>query len=314
MSEQPSSRNQDTDDLVYQFAISPSAWYAARGSGLYCSTDQGASWAPAYTSLGAESSLTTLAVATATGPGGAPLVFAGLSGGLLRSANGGEAWELVSLPAPAPIVTALAASPDFVHDGRLFAGTMGDGVLIYSNAGRDWAMWNFGLLDTSVLCLAVAPGFAEEQAMFVGVPSGLFRSSNGGRSWREVELPIGYAAVLCLALSPGFAHDGLIYAGTEQHGLVRSADRGQSWQRLGEAILTEPINSVLLGPRFPDQPELLILHGERLLYSADGGDSWDAWRPERLADLEITAVAAPHGFDAGAAVLVGMADGQVGLV
>src|SRR5439155_12900187 len=133
--------------------------------------------------------------------------------------------------------------------------------------------------------------------------SGLFRSANGGRSWREVELPIGYEAVLGLALSPRFAEDGLLYAGTEQYGLLRSADRGQSWRRLGEGVLADPINSIVLGARFPERPELLVLHGERLLYSADGGDTWEAWRDDRLADLEITAVAAPQGFGDGAAVL-----------
>jgi photosystem II stability/assembly factor-like uncharacterized protein len=314
MIEQTSSQPLDTDDLVYQFAIGRSSWYAARGSGLYRSADRGASWAPAYTSLGADSPLTTLAVATVSGPSQAPLVFAGLSGGMLRSADGGVSWELAALPSPAPIFTALITSPDFDNDGRMFAGTMGDGVLIYSNAGRDWTMWNFGLLDANVLSLAVSPAYAEDQTLFVGVPSGLFRSANGGRSWREVDLPVGYAAVLSLALSPRFTEDGVVYAGTEQHGLLRSADRGASWQRLGEDALIEPINSVLLGPHFPEQPELVILHGEHLLYSADGGDTWEAWRAERLADLEITAVAAPHGFDLGATVLVGLASGQIRLV
>jgi photosystem II stability/assembly factor-like uncharacterized protein len=306
--------SQLADDLVYQFALGRSAWYAACGSGLYRSADRGASWAPAYASLGAEDPLTTLAVAAATGPAQAPLVFAGLSGALLRSADAGDSWEVGSIPAPAPIVTALVASPDFARDGRLFAGTMGDGVLIYSNAGRDWVMWNFGLLDANVLCLAVSPGYAEDQTLFAGVPSGMFRSLNGGRSWREVDLPIGYEAVLCLALAPSFVEDGVIYAGTERQGLLRSDDRGQTWQRLGQAALTEPINSLIVGPRFPEQPELLILQGEHLLYSADGGASWQPWRPDQLAELEITAVAAPHGLDAGAAVLVGLVGGQIRLV
>ena len=70
----------------------------------------------------------------------------------------------------------------------------------------------------------------------------------------------------------------------------------------------------LTGTHFPERHELLVLHGERLLYSADGGETWEDWRAERLADLEITAVAAPQGFDDGAAVLVGLAGGQVRLV
>jgi photosystem II stability/assembly factor-like uncharacterized protein len=314
MSQPSSSQSEQTEDLVYQFAVGPAAWYAACGSGLYRSSDRGAAWELAYTSLGATSPLTTLAVAAVAGRAGAPLVFAGLSGGLLRSVDDGQLWERAPLPSPAPIFTALIPSPDFARDGLLFAGTIGDGVLIYSDAGRDWSMWNFGLLDTNVLCLAVSPAYAADQTIFAGVSSGLFRSANGARSWREVELPTGYEAVLSLALSPRFADDGLLFAGTEQQGLLRSDDRGQSWQHLGEGVLSEPINSIALGARFPERPELLVLHGERLLYSADGGGTWQAWRDAQLAALEITAVATPQGFDADAAVLVGLAGGEIRLV
>ena len=298
-------------DLVYQFAIAPFGWYAACAAGLYRSIDHGASWQPAYASLGLSDALATLAVAAASGPEAEPFVFAGLSGGLLRSADGGGSWELMPQPAPAPVISALVPSPDFARDGRLFAATMEDGVVLYTDYGRQWALWNFGLLDTNTLCLAVSPAYADDQTLFVGVQSGLFRSTNGGRSWREIDLPIGYAAVLCLALSPRFAQDGWIYAGTEEHGLLRSTDRGRSWQRVGEAVLTEPINSIVLGSQFPEKPELLVLHGAELLVSADGGDSWGAWRADRLAGLEITAVAAPHGFAAGAPVLIGLAGGAI---
>lgn len=301
----------DNDDLVYQFTAAPSGWYAARASGLYISIDQGASWRLAYASLGIEADLTTLAVAAATGLDQSQLVFAGLSGELLRSADGGATWELAPKPSPAPVFTALALSPDFARDGRLFAGTMEDGVLIYQNYGRDWAMWNVGLLDTNILCLAVSPAYAEDQTLFAGVQSGLFRSANGGRSWREVDLPVGYTAVLSLALSPSFAADGTLYAGTEDQGLLRSIDRGRSWQLLGEEIWTEPINSILLGPDFFTRPALLVLHGGSLLHSADGGDTWAAWGDTRLAGQDVTAVLAPEGFLDGAPVLVGLAGGAI---
>src|SRR6266536_2651175 len=100
MSMQDTRSGDTTDDLVYQFATAPSGWYAARASGLYRSDDGGASWQLAYESLGAESALATLAVATATGQDQSPLVFAGLSGELLRSADGGNSWELAPKPSP----------------------------------------------------------------------------------------------------------------------------------------------------------------------------------------------------------------------
>jgi photosystem II stability/assembly factor-like uncharacterized protein len=311
MSTHDSPSGDNNDDLVYQLAAAPSGWYAARATGLYRSTDHGASWRLAYESLGLEDDLTTLAVAAATGPDQSRLVFAGLSGELLRSADGGATWELAPKPSPAPVFTALAPSPDFARDGILFAGTMEDGVLIYQDYGRDWAMWNFGLLDSNVLCLAVSPAYASDQTLFAGVQSGLFRSATGGRSWREVDLPVGYTAVLCLALSPGFAQDGTLYAGTEDQGLLRSTDGGRTWQPLGAEVWSEPINSILLGPDFPAKPELLVLHGGGLLHSADGGDTWAAWRGERLAGQDVTAVLAPRGFGEGAPVVVGLAGGEI---
>jgi photosystem II stability/assembly factor-like uncharacterized protein len=297
-------------DLVYQFTAAASGWYAARASGLYRSIDQGVSWQPAYASLGIEGDLTTLAVA-ASGSEQSQFVFAGLSGELLRSTDSGDTWELAPKPAPAPVFTALAPSPDFARDGRLFAGTMEDGVLTYLDYGRNWALWNMGLLDGNILCLAVSPAYTEDQTLFAGVQSGLFRSSNGGRSWREVDLPIGYTAVLSLAISPNFARDGTLYAGTEDHGLLRSTDRGRNWQPLGERTWTEPINSVLLGPEFAQKPELLVLHGGSLLHSADGGSTWVPWREEQLAGQDVTAVLAPHGFGAGTPVVVGLGNGDI---
>jgi photosystem II stability/assembly factor-like uncharacterized protein len=127
-------------------------------------------------------------------------------------------------------------------------------------------------------------------------------------------LPIGYAAVLCVALSPGFADDGVIFAGTEEHGLLRSADGGRSWAPAGTGVWSEAINSVVLDGRDRSQPELLVLHGSQLLHSADGGTSWESWRTDRLAGHEITAVLAPLGFADDAPILIGLTGGAIMLV
>jgi photosystem II stability/assembly factor-like uncharacterized protein len=309
-----SKDNTNPNDIVYQFAVGPAGWYAARASGLYRSEDGGAAWIMAYESLGAAEPLATLAIATAEGPGSSPLVFAGLSGGLLRSQDGGATWAIASIPAPAPIFTALAPSPDFTRDGLLFAGTMEDGVLIYQEHGRDWASWNFGLLDTNVLCLAISPAYAEDHTLFAGVQSGLMRSTNGGRSWHEIDLPGGYTAVLSLALSPTYAADGLIYAGTEDQGLLRSHDGGRSWEPVAPGTWSQPVNSIVLGAGDSGAASLLALHGGTLLHSADGGAHWAGWRAERLAGAEVTTVLAPAGLASGAPVLVGLAGGGIMIV
>ena len=313
MNSEASPIDSDSNDYVYQFTTSPVGWYAACGSGLYRSTDKGASWKSAYVSLEFQGPLLTLCVAAPTGPDEHPYVFAGLNGGLLRSTDGGETWESALQPSPSPIFSSLAPSPDFAQDGTLFAGTLGCGVLIYKSHGSQLSMWNFGLLDHDILCLGVSPNFIEDHTIFAGAQSGLFLSTNSGRSWTDIDLPVGYEPVLCLVISPDFAKDDLLYAGTESKGILCSSDYGKEWELLGEGVLTKPINSILLGPQFPKTPDLLIVHGDDPLFSSDGGHSWEPWRNDSLGRLDVSAILAQEGFGDGVLAAVGLFDGGIRL-
>ena len=298
-------------DYVYKLVGCGRNFFAARNSGLYRTDDGGQTWQMVYQSLGPSEPVPTLTVAISPNFEHDPRIFAGLSGGLLRSLNGGQAWESIPLPAPPPVISALELSPNFEQDGIVFAATLEDGVLFSADRGHRFGAWNFGLLDLSILCLAISPDFAKDETVFVGTQTGVFRSTNGGRAWREVDLPVGYEAVLSFALSPDFARDGILFAGTETQGLLLSTDAGESWRRLGEDVFTEAINAIDLTPNFSVRPEILVLHSGTLLHSTDRGATWTLWRENILGDEDVTAILAPHDFDAGAFVLVGLADGNV---
>jgi len=298
-------------DYVYQLAGRGRTFFAARNSGLYRSDDGGQNWQTAYQSLELSEPLPTLTVALPPDFEHDPRLFAGLSGGIFRSLNGGQAWESIPLPPPPPVISALQLSPNFEQDGIVFGATLEDGVLFSSDRGFHFGAWNFGLLDLNILCLAISPSFARDETVFVGAQSGIFRSTNGGRAWREVDLPVGYEAVLCLALSPDFAHDGILLAGTETQGLLLSADAGEIWQRMGADVFTEAVNAICLAPDFSSRPEILALHAGTLFHSTDRGETWSPWRENILADEDVASILAPQGFDAGALVLVGMANGTV---
>lgn len=298
-------------DYVYKLVGCGRTFFAARNSGLYRTEDGGLAWQMAYQSLDLSEPLPTLTVAIAADFEHDPRVFAGLSGGILRSLNGGQVWENVPLPPPPPVISTLELSPNFEQDGIVFAATLEDGVLFSADRGHHFGAWNFGLLDLNILFLAISPDFAQDETVFVGTQSGIFRSTNGGRAWREVDLPVGYEAVLSLALSPDFARDSILLAGTELQGLLLSTDSGESWRRLGADVFTEAINAVQLAPDFSARPEILALHAGTLLHSADRGETWNLWREDILADQQVTAILAPHGFDPGALVLVGLLNGNV---
>jgi photosystem II stability/assembly factor-like uncharacterized protein len=188
---------------------------------------------------------------------------------------------------------------------------MEDGVFRSANRGDRWSAWNFGLLDLNVISLVISPSFVEDETLYLGAETGIFRSTNGGRAWREVDLPVGFEPILSMALSPNFKADRLLFAGTESHGLFRSDDGGESWTRLGEDQIAGTVNSIVLGTEFPAKPELLVVAGDRLVVSRDGGQSWSPWGAGQIFEDGVASVAAPAGLGPDAPIFVGLVSGKI---
>jgi photosystem II stability/assembly factor-like uncharacterized protein len=308
------------EEVIYSFAAPPGydlaensglPCYAASSTGLLISLDIGRTWQSGYDSLELENPLPTPAVAVSPNFKSDRTVVAGIPGGVLRSIDSGQNWELKAFSTPPPLVSALVISPDYVEDGILLAGTTEDGIYRSSDHGFHWSAWNFGLLDLNVLCMAISPDFSKDETVFLGVDSGIFLSKNGGRAWKEVNLPVGFDPTLSLEPSPNFAQDGTLYAGTETKGLLVSTDRGKIWDQVGTRTFTEPINAIILAPDFPQDPHLLILLENTILASYDGGQSWQNWREDQLSDLIVTSIFAPKGFREGTHVLIGTLGGRI---
>lgn len=310
------SADDQSQDIVYSLAPSPSfardsICFAGCRSGLLRSDDGGITWRSTYDALNLHAPLVTTAVTVSPAFDSDHSVFAGVPGGILRSLNGGESWYFAELPSPPPMISALAASPDFSKDGTLLAGTVEDGIYCSVDRGARWSAWNFGLLDLSVLCVAISPNFAEDETVLVGTDCGIFHSTNGGRAWREVAFPTEFAPVLSLALSPAYVQDGTVWAGTESCGLFRSKDKGQTWTRAGEGVVTDAVNAIVVSPEFPAKPHLLAMLSRALLVSRDAGRSWSNWSDSLALEQGMTCLAAPQGLDPGAPLLVGFAEGGV---
>lgn len=305
-------------DVVYALAA-PATFardgvcFAARAAGLHRSTDGGATWQPAYGSLGLIDELATPAVAVSPDFAADHTVFAGVAGAILRSYDAGATWYFSMLPSPPPVVSCLTVSSDYMRDGVIFAGTMEDGVFRSSDRGDHWVRWNFGLLDLHVLALALSPNFAQDETLFVGTESGIFRSTNGGRAWREVSFPADLAPVLSLAISPDFKQDGVLFAGAESDGLWVTHDRGRTWTRLGEGALDGSVNAILLERGASDASALTLLavSSAGIFTSQDGGGSWTEFVADVPEDEAVVAVSAPAGLRPGAALLLGLSNGAV---
>jgi photosystem II stability/assembly factor-like uncharacterized protein len=97
-------------------------------------------------------------------------------------------------------------------------------------------------------------------------------------------------------------------AGTETQGLLLSTDAGESWQRVGADLFSEAVNAIHL---FGFSAGNSCLHAGTLFHSTDRGETWIPWRENVLGDEDVASILAPQGFDAGALVLVGLANGTV---
>lgn len=83
--------------------------------------------------------------------------------------------------------------------------------------------------------------------------------------------------------------------------------------RLGEEMIVDSVNEIVLSPEYPVRPDILVMLSTALLVSRDGGQSWSDWKTDLSDELNegVTAVAAPRGLAPDAPLLVGLAGGDV---
>jgi photosystem II stability/assembly factor-like uncharacterized protein len=181
-------------------------------------------------------------------------------------------------------VTALAS-----HQGAIFAGTT-EGILRSQDLGETWQSRNTGLAINHIRWMQAHP---IGPVLLAGTePAAIFISHDAGKTWR----PCPEVADLrdengwYLPYSPragcvrGFAYHGSrVYAAVEQGGVLRSDDRGETWQLvagctgdpkapLDPGFIHVDVHSVAVHPASPDL--VIAPTGGGLYRSTDGGATW----------------------------------------
>lgn len=253
-----------SNTMISAVAVLPDCIYAATDQGLWVTRDRGIRWENALASLGKLEPFAVTSVISAVEKKGSPVVVAGVSGGFLRSEDGGRTWNFIALPSPQPLVTALTADANQV----LYAGTALDGIFISKDSGKSWERWNFGLLDWHVFTIAASNGADGSQLVCAGTETGVFYSRNQGRTWLESDFPIDVGAVLALSACSRLSGD-LVIAATETGRIYRSLDQGKTWERCADEGFEGEINPVVLS-----SDQSIAANQGQLLHSRDGGLHW----------------------------------------
>jgi len=185
--------------------------------------------------------------------------------GLIKSTDGGRTWEQVATILDPPVdFHAMSVSKS---NPKVIIGfdSANRGLFKTIDAGLNWQK-----LDPPdyVSSLAISP--IDPNVVFAGAGNGIYRSSDGANTWTHIE---ALKESLILALT--FDEEGILYASTEQLGLSRSFDLGQTWEKVSSPNLT--IMSIAVDA----QNKILYIAGyvpdgfQEVYKSSDDGSTWD---------------------------------------
>ena len=203
------------------------------------------------------------------------MLFAATGDGVVRLEGRGPEWS-------ATATAARGGAQCLAWDGTrgvLYAGRRGAGLERTADGGRTWD--DCALPQPDVYAVAVS---AADGALYAGTePSRLFRSDDAGASWTALdallELPSRptwsfpprpwTSHVRWIAPSP---HEpAVLLAGIELGGLMRSADRGETWEDHRPGAQRD-VHSLAWHPREPGRA--YEAGGGGTAWSDDWGDTW----------------------------------------
>ncbi|MFH0736745.1 MAG: T9SS type A sorting domain-containing protein [bacterium] len=204
--------------------------------GLFCSTDDGASWNEINTGLEGknvvaihklDSNLFVSNYKSLT-QGGYKAV------GIYKSTNNGVSWFAVNSGLPTnPFCGTIAFAS---IDSNLFAGTSA-GVFLSTNNGVSWSLanHNHGLPDsTSIISL-----YASGKNLFAGLPEGVYRTTDNGINWTF--LNNGMTDVTSVRFFASINQN--IFVATS-NGVYLSTNSGDKWQKINDGLTELYVNDI----------------------------------------------------------------------
>lgn len=110
--------------------------------------------------------------------------------------------------------------------------------------------------------------------MLAGVPGGILRQG-GPLGWEAVML--GLPPPLVLQITGGLNADGqeFLWAATEEDGILRSLDGGQSWQAWNFGLLDANMFGLAVSPHFRTDRQIWAATSTGLFRSWNGGVGWE---------------------------------------
>lgn len=194
--------------------------------------------------------------------------------GVRVSRDGGETWLFRDLEpvTPSKLIGSFETrqvgfSSEFSDDRTMFALTAA-GFYTSTDAGDTWT--GKGVPVDWTWRMSVAPDWKQSGTVFLGGYS-VWRSSDMGTTWQRLEVT---QKVLGLVCSPDFAESEEVFLVSQQKGLLRSRNRGDTWAAIDAFEGFSP-TKIRLSPSYAEDSTLVVSTVSGGMFkSTDRGDTW----------------------------------------
>lgn len=290
---------------VLDIAVDPvqrSTWYLATVGGVWKTENAGTTWRPIFDGYGSYSigcveidPTDRFTIWVGTGENNSQRSV-GYGDGLYKSTDGGQSFQKVGLensehigmisihPSNGNIVYVAAQGPLWKEGGDR-------GLYKTTDGGKSWnkvleISENTGVnevhLDPINPNIVYASSYQRRRHTWVlingGPESGLHKSTDGGKTWKQINrgLPSGDKGRIGMDISP--INPEVVYAVVEaaegKGGFYRSANRGESWSRVGDYVTGSPqyYQEIIACPHKFDRVYALDTY---LQVSEDGGKTFN---------------------------------------
>ncbi|MBK9247637.1 MAG: T9SS type A sorting domain-containing protein [Ignavibacteria bacterium] len=232
------------DTVLSLVTIGKVLFVGTENSGVYKSTDYGNSWLPMPADNAFKSSSTWTMTAIDT------FLFAALRGsGVLRTSINGTQWETTNYG----IGRGSKIIQDIISVGTtLYAATFGGGVLVSTDSAKSWSVLydHRGMDDRKIFSLASNSKylFAGTAGVNTTMPDTgvVFVTEFGSDSWQTINNGLVRNGAHLEGVSAMCANDSVVFAGTDDVGIFRSTNNGQSWTQVPNTNLYGDIHSILI--------------------------------------------------------------------